>query len=96
MKIRTVDIVFAGPLHPHRFAGEFLGQDRRFDDEVGFGFAPEATAQQRHVERNVIEGHAQAFTDPLAGDLWRLAWPPGFAHSVLVASDGDHRLHWRL
>jgi hypothetical protein len=28
--------------------------------------------------------------------LRRLAWPPGFARTVLEPRNGDHRLHRRL
>ncbi|MNX86491.1 hypothetical protein D3C86_1183770 [compost metagenome] len=96
VEVGTMDVVFTGPLHPHRFAREFLGENGRLDDEVRLGLATETAAQQRHVERDVIERQTEALTDSCAGDLRRLARPPGFAHAVLVAGDGDHWFHRRL
>ncbi|MCY1458761.1 hypothetical protein D9M71_761720 [compost metagenome] len=91
-----MDIVFTGPLHTDGFAGEFLGQDGGFDDEVRFGLAPETAAQQGYVERDLVQRQSQAFADPLAAHLWRLTRAPGFANAILVTRDGDHRFHRRL
>ncbi|MCY1438507.1 hypothetical protein D9M71_547100 [compost metagenome] len=91
-----MNVVFAGPLHPHRFTGEFLGEDGGLDDEVRLGLAPEPAPEQGHVERDLVERQAQALTDPFPGDLRRLAWPPGLARTVLEPRNGDHRFHRRL
>ncbi|MNX86624.1 hypothetical protein D3C86_1185140 [compost metagenome] len=96
VEVGTVDVVFAGPLHLHRFAWEFFGEDGGFDDEVRLGLAPESAPQQGHVERDLVERQAQALTDPFPGDLRRLAWPPGLARTVLEPRNGDHRFHRRL
>ncbi len=41
-----MQVVLAGPLHAQVATGERLGQDRRFQHEVGLGLAAETAAEQ--------------------------------------------------
>ncbi|MNR54873.1 hypothetical protein D3C85_1751440 [compost metagenome] len=88
-----MDVVLTGPLHTHGLARKFLGENGRFDDEVWLGFAPEAASEQGHVESDLIEWQPKTLADPFTGDLRRLTRPPRFTRAILVAGDGDHRLH---
>ena len=54
----VLDVVLAGPLHPHRRA-HLLREERRLEHVVALRLAPEAAAEQRHVHRDVLDRHPE-------------------------------------
>ncbi|SST12513.1 Uncharacterised protein [Acinetobacter baumannii] len=96
VEIGEMQVVLAGPLHAQVATGERLGQDRRFQHEVGLGLAAETAAEQGHVDRDLVERQFQALGDALAGHLRRLGRGPDLAGAVLVPGGGDRRFHRRL
>ena len=61
----VLDVVLAGPLHPHRRA-DLLRQERRLEHEVALRLAPEAAAEQRDVDGHVLDRHAELLGHVLA------------------------------
>src|SRR6202043_3937201 len=54
VEVAELDVVLAGPLHPDRYARVLPGEKGRLDGKVRLGLAPEAAAQQRHVDLDLL------------------------------------------
>ena len=64
-----------------------LGQDGRFQGEVALRLAPEATAQQRDVDRDIVFLQAKHLRDVAARSARALHAGPDFGFASLICTD---------
>ena len=92
----VLDIVLACPHHLDRDPVHFLRDDRRLDREIGFRLAPEAAAEQRHVDLHLLGREAEGLGAEIMRGLRALHARPHFARAVLDDGGSGRWLHRRM
>ena len=75
----VVDVVLARPDHLDRGAAHFLRDERRLDREIGLRLAPEAAAEQRHIDRDLLGREAERLRHQIVRGLRALHARPDLA-----------------
>ena len=88
----VANVVFPRPLHLDGRA-ELLRQQRRLEREIAFRLAPEAAAEQRDVDGDILLGNAERLGDVLARSARALHRRPDLRLVALDVRDRDRRLH---
>ena len=67
--VGVAQVVLASPGDLDRRAAHRLGQDGGLQHEVGLGLAPEATAEERDIDRHVLHRHPESLGDEVTRGL---------------------------
>ena len=94
--VAVLHVILARPGQFHRRAFHGPRDERRLDDVVGLGLAPESAAEQRDVHRHAVDRKPKALRDAIARGLGRLRRRPHLAAVADDARRGGGRLHRRL